>query len=169
MTEYTILKRYITDTKFGGKKEISISYVTSCHTVYFNAQHKFLHLKPVERCYFDYLVESAEKDGFVLLDKVLKEKFLDHLMTVGKGIVKKAPVMKTLHNFTVKLVKLGLVINTNQVAGYYINPKYVSVAGQSKRMYLIGKMFDLAEKGGIEPSHLLDRPIDEYFDKPGVI
>lgn len=168
MSEYTNLKRCVTDTKFGGKKEISIRYVTNCHTVYFNAQHLFLQLKTVERCYFDYLIESAEKDGFVLIDVVLKDRFIEHLDKVGGGVVA-SPSPKTLHNFTNKLVNLGLVIKTNRKAGYYINPKYVSVVGQSKRIELVKEMFRLAEMGVINPSPLLDRPIEEYFEKPGVI
>ncbi|MDG1276994.1 MAG: hypothetical protein P8O16_06910 [Algoriphagus sp.] len=165
MSQYSHLKRFITDVKFGGKKEISIPYVTSCHTVYFNAQHLFLQLKPMERCYFDFLVESSQKDGFVLLDKVLKDQFLEHLVKVGGGKIK-LPSPKGLHNTTVKLVDLGLLIRTTKKAEYYINPKYVCVTAPSKRMELIEKMFRLAEQGLIIPSPLLDKPIEEYFGDP---
>ncbi len=136
-----------------------ISLVSEGCFYYFNAQHLFVKLSPKERSYFDFMCEKMDYDQRILLDNKFRKRFIRHISNITSS--NDAPSMDTLRTNEKHMVDLKLVISVkNQGALHYVNPKYVCNGSPSKRKKVIQKLAELALKGTIDLSTILDRPVD---------
>ncbi len=97
----------------------------------------------------------------ILIDVQLKsnfQQFLEDITSKGETIS-----ISALDKYIPKLVSLKLLIRTNTIGEYFVNPKYVFKGSAVQREIQIIKLFKEAESGTIDINSILDRPLDDYF------
>jgi hypothetical protein len=142
-------------------KQKTVGFIKNGMTVYFNAQHFFLKLKPKERCFFDFLCESMRIDhNSIVIDAILKDKFIAHLAAIT------APAEKissgSLNKYIPKLVNLGLLLETDKKAFYIVNPKYVFTGSNSQRLKCLKNLIEERQIKELSIAPLINMSEDEF-------
>jgi hypothetical protein len=160
-TKPQIVRVSLSYAKIGKTKQIDLEFVCSGYKIFFNCQHIFLKLNPIQRSFFDYLCEHMYMSNSILIDVQLKsnfQQFLEDITSKGETIS-----ISALDKYIPKLVSLKLLIRTNTIGEYFVNPKYVFKGSAVQREIQIIKLFKEAESGTIDINSILDRPLDDYF------
>jgi hypothetical protein len=117
----------------GRKIDHLISLKKKNHKSYFNAQHLLFKLNPLERSFYEYLIEKADLKSRVFIDINLKKEYLDFVDKVIGADVARATAAK-VDQVVPKLKELGLIISSNDRGLYYINPKYAHKGSEKSRL-----------------------------------
>ena len=149
---YTIIKISKKDSK-----ENLINY--SVHVVntgcawFFNCQHHFLKLNPIERCFFDFLCETMNVvNNKVTIDKELKEKFIDFAQEISGKTIE-----INLSTLVGKLLKNNLILQTQTKSYYIVNPKFVWKGTKKQRLSFIKSLLEKTSDIKI---------LDQFIKKP---
>jgi len=145
----------------GTSKTVPVNFSKQGIQIFFNARHIYLTISSQERCWFEFLCERAGKYGRVSVGGNEEEAFYEQALKITDG---KAKVIKTLNNYTRKLVEKGLLLKTKDSGLYYINPKYVQLTTQSDRVKALEFLFEEGRVGGIEVQKLLNKPLEDIFE-----
>jgi hypothetical protein len=138
------------------KKEISV--VTEGCYYYFNAQHIYLQLSTIERSYFDFISEKMDYEHRISLNAIFRKEYIIHYNKITSS--KDAPTEATLHTYEKKLIALHLIISINgQRVIHYVNPKYVTKGTATQRKKKLQELSDMASKGEIDLSTIINRLI----------
>lgn len=144
---------------------VAVPFVSDGYFYFFNAQHIFLKLSAVERSYFDYISETMNLSNRIILNLKLRKKYILHYNRITSS--QDSPSARTLQGFEKKLKSLKLIIAVRgQGALHYVNAKYVSKGTLSQRRKVLLQLADLAFAGDIDPTAIIDRPIDEIQSEP---
>lgn len=146
----------------GTRTTISVKFSTVGLKIFFNARHIYLSISAKERCWFEFLCEDVGRHGIVYIGKEQEEAFVQHASQISGGSIKIN--VKTMNNFTRKLVGKGLLLKTNDSGVFYINPKYVQLTTAQKREEDLKFLFHQAEIGNIDVRKLIDRPLEEILE-----
>jgi len=126
---------------------------------FFNAQHLYLKISSIERSYFDFMCEKMDYQNRVEINGKLRNGYIKHYNKVTSS--KKAPSERTLQRYEDKLKSLNLIISINEPGALcFINPKYVFRGTLTARWNLMNKLADMAFRGAIDLSAIIDRPVD---------
>lgn len=117
----------------GRKIDHLISLKKKNYKSYFNAQHLLFKLNPLERSFYEYLIEKADSKSRVFINNILKKEYLDFVDKVIGADVAKATAAK-VDQIVPKLKELGLIIPSDDRALYYINPKYAHKGSEKSRL-----------------------------------
>lgn len=137
-TEVTIYK-VDTGTLVANK----VAFVNDGCTYFFNAQHKFIQLKTLERVYFDFICEKMNSRNKIELNPVFRKQFLSFC----KEVFNKEGVRteRSLLNTELKLINLALIFKDpiNKKLNY-VNPKYVFKGTLTERGKLLNSLARLS-------------------------
>jgi hypothetical protein len=141
----------------------SISFVTEGYTCFFNAQHLFLQLDNIERCFFDHLCEIMDGDNNrVYIVKEVKEAFAMLVKEISNGSVLVS--VQSLPNVVKKLKSLGLIIAADTGRAYYVvNPKYVFKGTVTKRKWLLKNLIEQRFAEGLSIDELLPVRLEQFL------
>jgi hypothetical protein len=140
-----------------------IRFVKFGCTSFFNAQHLFLRLDNIERCFFDHLCEIMdENSNRVLIVKDGKEKFAMKVSKITNGAYSTS--IDSVTSAVRKLKLLGLILPVDEGRSYYVvNPKYVFKGRQSQRKWLLKNLIEQRYAEGPPIEALLPMPLDQFL------
>lgn len=137
---------------------------TGC-VYFFNAQHKYLKLKPIQRAYFDYICEHmVERNNNIKLKPSLRGDFIafcDKIMSKKDYCSE-----KTLQRAEEKFKELYLIFDVEGSPFSVVNPRHVFKGSHAKRESCYFKLAKLAREGKIPVAALLDTPLSELKPSP---
>jgi hypothetical protein len=134
-TLYNIDKGILVDHK--------ITFVNEGCMYFFNAQHKLIQLKPIERAYFDFLCEKMNVRNKIALNPNLRKQFLLFYEDILK--VEKLRSERTLLSIESKLKNLSLIFqDPRNKRLHYVNPKYVFKGTSTERGRLLRDLVEIA-------------------------
>lgn len=140
---------------------VEVSYVNEGCTYFFNAQHLYLQLSPVERCYFDFLCERMDPFNRIGIIPTLRNEFVSHFKKLTD---QKPPDSRSITSMEKKLRELNLLLKVKgQGSLHYVNPKYVCKENQNQRKKSLQKIAEHAMNGEIDLTAILDRPLSSIF------
>ena len=116
-----------------------IHFKSTGYKIYFNAQHLFLKLTPVERSVFDFLCEAMDHKNRTYIDAGLKLRYIAFIanITGQKQKIANTQVGAALQ----KLKFLGLIFTVENSRTYYtVNPKYVYCGTERARKQLLKEL-----------------------------
>lgn len=138
-----------------------VRYVDEGCTHFFNAQHLYLELSPVERCYFDFLCERM--DPFNRID-IIPTRRIDFVSHFKKLTDQKPPDSRKIPRIEKKLRDLNLLLKVKgQGSLHFVNPKYVTKGNQTQRKKSLQKIAEHAMNGEMELTAILDRPLSNIL------
>lgn len=139
-----------------------ISFVNEGCVYFFNAQHIFLKLTTIERCYFDFLAEQMDYENRIDLGVLTRKRFISFYNIITS--TKDAPLPYRLRLFEKKFKELKLLIEL-QGKGHlhYVNPKYVFKGKLPERKKILQHLTELGIQGNLNLLALLDRPLSEIM------
>ncbi len=142
-----------------GKTETHVvKFVDEGYTFLFNAQHIFLKLNNLQRCFFDYLCERMNIDNTVYIDGALKNDFIQFLEKITGG--KKTLNERSVSNYVKALVDAKLLIESKRFKMLYIvNPKYVFKGTKENRKKILKTLLKNPNKYDIDNTVLLNIPM----------
>lgn len=132
--------------------------------VYFNAQHLLIQLNPLERCFYEYLVEHSDINSRVFIDKNFKLSFIDFINTVIGSNIKNITYDK-VNQIILKLNKLGLIISCMIRGQYYVNPKYAHKGVEKNRIKNLKNIINERLLENLPINMLVDMPNEKLFIK----
>jgi hypothetical protein len=149
---YLFFKTYTMDTKKSKKTAVSVfkidngvlvgtdvSFVSQGVKLYFNAQHKLMHLDTLQRMYFDFMCEQMDHRNCILLKPEFRSAFLTFLESVGYS--KKIPTVRTLGTYEKLMENLLLIFKKpKRTSIWIINPKHVFKGTETERTKLLKNM-----------------------------
>jgi len=100
---------------------------------YLNCQHLLFQLKPLERSFYEYLIESADSKSRVFINTAFKKAYFDFIEKVIGADAAKLTLDK-VDQIVPKLKTLGLIISNGERGLYYINPKYAHKGSEKSRI-----------------------------------
>jgi hypothetical protein len=137
-----------------------VHFVQSSMRLYFNAQHKLIKLKPLERAYFDFMCEEMNVRNQFELSPSFRKKFMAFCDKVMGKAFKRSE--RALQNYENHIEKLGLIFKVpDKPTLWYVNPKHVFKETETKRSELL-KL--LGEQSAFHPNirtAILDVPDSE--------
>jgi len=140
---------------------MEVSYVNEGCTHFFNAQHLYLELSPVERCYFDFLCEKMDPLNRIDIIPKRRNDFVSHFK---KFTNEKPPDSRKITSIEKKLRELNLLLKVKgQGSLHFVNPKYVTKGSQTQRKNSILKIAYHAMNGEIDLTSILDRPLSSIL------
>ena len=130
---------------------------------YFNSQHLFFQLSPLENSFFEYLIESSDNKSRVHLDMFFKVEYTIFMKKVLKKEDNKIQTAR-LNKVVCKLKELGLIIPCEDTRGiYYVNPKYAHKGSEKTRISNIKNVIHERLLKNLPINMLIDTP-DEKLD-----
>lgn len=146
----------------GRKIDHLISLKKKNYKSYFNAQHLLFKLNPLERSFYEYLIEKADLRSRVFINNTLKSEFIDFVEKVIGGDVAKVTAAK-VDQVVPKLKELGLIIPSGDRGLYYINPKYAHKGSEKSRLHNLNNIIHERIMQKLPINMLTDVP-DEKLD-----
>jgi len=141
-----------------------IHLVTDGCFYFFNAQHLYLQISNIERSYFDFICENMDYNNRILLNPKLREEYIDHYNKLTSS--KKALSTRSFQRYEDTFKKLNLIINPSKSGAFvYVNPKYAFKGKLSARPTLMNRLADMAFKGEIDLSTIIDQPVESIQPK----
>jgi hypothetical protein len=101
--------------------------------LYFNAQHLLFQLNPLERSFYEYIIEHSDAKSRIFIVKDFKLEYIQFIVSVIGNSVKNITEAK-VDQIVPKLKQLGLIISCNTRGLYYLNPKYAHKGSEKTRM-----------------------------------
>jgi hypothetical protein len=116
-----------------------VHFVENSVRLYFNAQHKLIHLKQLQRSYFDFMCEKMNSRNQIKLAPSFREEFISFCERVlGKESVRSP---RTLIEAEDQMKKLNLIFKVPEMSGlWYVNPKHVFKGTETARTKLIERL-----------------------------
>jgi len=113
-----------------------VHFVESSVRLYFNAQHKLIHLKQLQRSYFDFMCEKMNSRNQIKLAPGFREEFISFCERVlGKESVRSR---RTLMEAEGQMKELSLIFKVPEISGlWYVNPKHVFKGTETDRTKLL--------------------------------
>ncbi len=133
-----------------------------CFKSYFNAQHLMFKLKPLERSFYEYLIEKADLKSRVFINNTLKKDYFDFFEKVIGADLAKVTAAK-VNQIVPKLKELGLIIPSDDRGLYYINPKYAHKGSEKSRIENLENIIYERMNQKLSINMLIDVP-DEKLD-----
>lgn len=126
----------------------------------FNAQHIYLEMNTMQRCFFDFLCEKMNEQNKVHIDTDNRIEFLSFLEKITSG--RSSTTNRTLVNYINFFIELRLIIpfNSNKFL-YIMNPKYVYKGAEINRKKILDDLIKNHMKYNIDIQSLLDIPLSE--------
>lgn len=131
---------------------------------FFNAQHKFLKLKTIERAYFDYICERMNERNRIKLSPSLRREFIAFCNEIMSE--KDYCSESTLKKAEDKFKELYLIIPVTDSPLSIVNPRHVFKESNTKREKVYFSLAKLAAEGKIPIKALLDTPLSELQPSP---
>jgi hypothetical protein len=126
----------------------------------FNAQHIYLEMNTMQRCFFDFLCEKMTTKNQVLIDTDHRIEFISFLEKITSG--RSSTTIRTLVNYINFFIELRLIIPFNSKRFLYIvNPKYVYKGSEINRKNILDDLIKNHMKYNIDIQSLLDIPLSE--------
>jgi len=140
---------------------IEVKYVNEGCTHFFNTQHLYLQLSPLERCYFEFLCERMDPFNRIDIVPTHRKEFVSHFKKLTD---QKPPDSRSITSIEKKLRDLKLLLKVKgQGSLHFVNPKYVFKGNQTKRKKAILKIADHAMMDEIEIASIIDRPLNRIL------
>lgn len=113
-----------------------VHFVEKSVRLYFNAQHKLIHLKQLQRVYFDFMCEKMNSRNEIKLAPSFREEFISFCERVlGKESVRSP---RTLIEAEGQMKELNLIFKVPEMSGlWYVNPKHVFKGTETARTKLL--------------------------------
>jgi hypothetical protein len=128
---------------------------------FFCSQHLTFSLSNKERSFYDFLCEKMDADNAILINKYMKEEYIDFMKKVCSKDLK--ITIATLDKALAKLKEKMLLIHLNGGAGYYlVNPRYAYKGKEADRMRLLKKIIQNRMLEGLSLDGLIDIPENEF-------
>jgi len=122
--------------------EHKIAFVNEGCINFFNAQHKLIQLKQVERAYFDFMCEKMNVRNKIALNPDFRKKFLLFCKDILK--LEKVQSERTLLSTETKMRNLSLIFkDPSNKQLHYVNPKHVfkgTITQRGKLLKDLGKI-----------------------------
>ncbi|RPD51413.1 hypothetical protein [Paracnuella aquatica] len=137
----------------------TVLFVQSGVTYYHNAQHLLLELERGQRALYDFLCEWMDATNTFVFDEELKAAFIAFVSTVTSA--KRAYSKGTAAQHLGLLVDLGLVLRTDKLNFYCVNPKYAYKGSEIQRKALLKKLIERRVSSSLSIDKLVDVPVDQ--------
>lgn len=126
----------------------------------FNAQHIYLELNTMQRCFFDFLCEKMNDRNKVHIDTDNRIEFISFLEKITSG--RCSTTIRTLVNYINFFIELRLIIPFDRNKFLYIvNPKYVYKGPEINRKKILDDLIKNHIKYNIDIQSLLDIPLSK--------
>jgi hypothetical protein len=110
------------------------------------------------------MCEKMDYNNRIELNPKLRKDYIDHFNKLTSS--KKAPSGRTLQRYETALKELNLIINPKKSGALvYVNPKYAFKGKLSARPTLMNRLADMAFKGEIDLSTIIDQPVESIQPK----
>lgn len=147
--------------------DIQSNYVNEGCMHFFNAQHLYLKLTTIERCYFDYICERMDYYNRIDISPVLRSSFFDHFQKLTD---ERPPSIKSLTDCEKKLRELKLLLKIkNNGKLHFVNPKYVTKGKEAHRKKALILIAEYSLNGEAEINSIIDRPLANMIKQTRIL